>query len=76
MAKQAEGDEQQKQQAARDAKRQGKKPSGVGATRGASGQIKKIRSGASHEERFETREQGKLGHAGEGKKGKKPHSAR
>jgi hypothetical protein len=76
MAKQVEGNEQQKRKAARAAKEEGKKPSEVGATRGASGQIEKVRGGASHKERFETREQGKTGHAGEGKKEKKPHSAR
>ena len=76
MAKQAEGNEEQKRKAARAAKREGKKPSEVGATRGASGQIEKVRGGASHKARFETREQGKAGHAGEGKKAKKPHSAR
>ena len=76
MAKQAEGNEQQKRKAARAARAEGKKPSEVGATRGASGQIEKVRGGASHKERFETREQGKAGHAGEGKKAKKPHSAR
>ena len=76
MAKQAEGNEQQKRKTARAAKAEGKKPSEVSATRGASGQIQKVRGGASHKERFETRDEGKTGHAGEGKKGKKPHSAR
>ena len=74
MAKQSEGNEQQKRQAAREAKREGKKPSAVGATRGASKQRKHVQGKASHEERFETRDEGKVGEAGEAQPKPKPHN--
>jgi hypothetical protein len=76
MAKRAEGSEEQKQAAAREAKRQGKRPSEVGVTTGASKQRKSVRGGASHEERFETEKQGKLGAAGEGQREQSPHPKR
>ena len=43
-----EGNEEQKRAAAREAKEQGKRPSEVGATTGASKQTKKVLNNASH----------------------------
>lgn len=60
MKKQMEGNEEQRRAAARAAKEQGKKPSEVGATLGASKQPKKVEKNASHQERVETTHEGKV----------------
>src|SRR3954467_6844676 len=54
-----EGDNEQRRAAARDAKAHGKKPSEVGATLGASKQLKSVKRSASHQERIDTKRQGK-----------------
>jgi hypothetical protein len=54
-----EGDANQKRQAARDAKAQGKKPSEMGATTGASKQRKEAPSNASHQEKMDLKHEGK-----------------
>lgn len=56
-----EGDENQKRAAAREAKAEGKKPSEVGATTGASKQRKEAPTNASHEEKMELKHEGKAG---------------
>ena len=56
-----EGDENQKRAAAREAKAQGKKPSEVGATTGASKQLKSAPNNASHQEKMELKHEGKHG---------------
>ena len=48
-----EGSEEQKQKAAREAKAQGKKPSEMGATTGASKQRKEASRNASHQEKLD-----------------------
>ena len=62
-----EGDETQRRKAAREARADGKRPSEVGATTGASKQTKKAKSSASHQERLETRREGKPGPGTSGK---------
>ena len=62
-----EGDETQRRKAAREARAQGKRPSEVGATTGASKQTKQAKSGASHQERLETKREGKPGPGTSGK---------
>jgi hypothetical protein len=57
--RQIEGDANQRRKAARDAKAQGKKPSEMGATLGASKQRKEAKSNASHSERVAQRSEGK-----------------
>lgn len=57
--KQMEGNEQQKRQAARDAREAGKKPSEVGATTGASQQQAKADTNMSHQERLDMKREGK-----------------
>ena len=54
-----EGSADEKRAAAREAKRQGKRPSEVGATTGASKQRKEAKAGASHQERLELKHEGK-----------------
>ena len=74
MPRKPEGNEQQKRAAARAAKEEGKRPSEMGATTGASSQRKHKTGKASHAERFETRNEGKTGQAGEGEPKPKPHN--
>jgi hypothetical protein len=62
-----EGDEAQRRKAAREARAQGKRPSEVGATLGASKQTKKAKSSASHQERLEMKREGKPGPGTSGK---------
>jgi len=62
-----EGDNEQRRRAAREARAQGKRPSEVGATLGASKQRKEAKPNASHQERLETRRQGKRGAGTSGK---------
>jgi hypothetical protein len=65
--RQMEGDANQRRAAARDAKAQGKRPSELGATLGASKQRKKAANDASHSERLEQRTEGKRGAGTSGK---------
>ena len=69
-----EGDNAQRRRAARDAREHGKRPSEVGATLGASKQRKEASRKASHQERIETRRDGKRGAGASGKP--KPGSRR
>jgi hypothetical protein len=62
-----EGDNEQRRNAARDARGKGRRPSEVGATLGASKQRKEVRANASHEERLGTRSEGKRGAGSSGK---------
>lgn len=54
-----EGDEDQRRKAARKARSEGKAPSEVGATLGASKQLKAAKQDASHQEKMDTRGKGK-----------------
>ena len=56
-----EGSEEQKQAAAREAREQGKKPSEMSATTGASKQRKEAPNNASHQEKMELKHEGKHG---------------
>ena len=56
-----EGSEEQKQAAAREAREQGKLPSEVKATTGASKQRKEAPDNASHQEKMELKHEGKKG---------------
>ncbi len=57
--RQVEGNAEQRRAAARAARAQGKRPSEVGATLGASKQRKEAKRGASHQERLEQKHEGK-----------------
>ena len=54
-----EGDENQRRKAAREARKEGKLPSEVGATLGASKQTKQAKNKDSHQEKMDTKSQGK-----------------
>jgi hypothetical protein len=62
-----EGDENERRRAASRARSQGKAPSEVGATLGASKQRKEAKRNASHEEKIATRGEGKRGPGTSGK---------
>jgi len=62
-----EGDANQRRQAAREAKAEGKLPSEKRATLGASKQRKEAKQGADHSERLEQRSEGKRGAGTSGK---------
>ena len=62
-----EGNNEQRQRAAREARREGKSPSEVGKTLGASKQRKEVRADASHQERLEGKTKGKTGPGTSGK---------
>jgi hypothetical protein len=62
-----EGDNEQRRRAAREARAEGKRPSEVSATLGASKQRKETRRNASHQERVETKREGKSGARTSGK---------
>lgn len=62
-----EGDNEQRRRAAKEARDEGKRPSEVGATLGASKQRKELSKSASHQERMETRSEGKRGPGTSGK---------
>jgi hypothetical protein len=62
-----EGDNEQRRRLAREARRQGRRPSEVGATLGASKQRKETEAGASHQERLATKREGKRGPGTSGK---------
>jgi hypothetical protein len=57
--RQMEGDNEQRRNAAREARRAGKLPSEAGATLGASKQRKEARGADSHQERLEQKNAGK-----------------
>ncbi|MBA3891191.1 MAG: hypothetical protein H0X64_11750 [Gemmatimonadaceae bacterium] len=59
MKKQMEGNEEQRRAAAREARENGNAPSEVGATLGASKQLKRVERSASPQERLETSREGK-----------------
>jgi hypothetical protein len=65
--RQMEGDENQRRKAAREAKAQGKRPSEVGATLGASKQRKEVSSSAPHGDKLLQRTEGKRGAGTSGK---------
>jgi len=56
-----EGSEEQKQAAAREAREQGKQPSEVQATTGASKQRKEAPDDATHQEKMDLKHEGKHG---------------
>ncbi len=58
--KKMEGNEEQKRAAARDAREEGKRPSEVGATTGASHQHADAKPGATHQERLDLKREGKV----------------
>jgi hypothetical protein len=57
--RQMEGGNEERRRKAREARRQGKRPSEMGATLGASKQRKEARGGASHQDRLDLRGEGK-----------------
>ncbi len=63
-----EGDANQRRAAARAAKAEGKLPSEVGATQGASKQRKKAPSNATHQEKMDLKHEGKAGGTKAGKR--------
>jgi hypothetical protein len=54
-----DNDNEQRRKKAREARAEGKAPSEVGATTGASKQTKQAKGGASHQEKMETKGEGK-----------------
>ena len=62
-----EGDNEQRRKAAREARKEGKRPSEVSATLGSSKQRKETKRSASHQERLETKGEGKRGAGTSGK---------
>jgi hypothetical protein len=54
-----EGNNEQRRDAARKAREQGKRPSEVGATLSASKQLKSAKGGASHQDRMDLKREGK-----------------
>lgn len=62
-----EGDNEQRRANARDAREQGKRPSEVGATLGASKQLKSAKGDSSHQERMDLLAEGKPGPGTSGK---------
>jgi hypothetical protein len=59
MRKQMEGDNRERRKMANDAREQGKKPSEMGATTGASKQRQKAAGGSTHQERLDLKREGK-----------------
>jgi hypothetical protein len=62
-----EGDNEERRNRAREARKQGKTASEAGVTLGASQQRKKSRGNASHQERLDARQEGKRGSGTSGK---------
>ena len=54
-----DGDNEQRRAAAREARNEGKRPSEVGKTLGASKQLKSAKQGASHQEKMDLKREGK-----------------
>ena len=67
-----EGDNEQRRDAAREAREQGKRPSEVGATLGASKQRKEAPEDASHQEKMDLQDEGKGSRAGRSAGAQKP----
>jgi hypothetical protein len=65
-----EGDNEQRRAKAREAREQGKRPSEVSATLGASKQRKSASRSASHQERMDTKQEGKEAKVAKGSSGK------
>ena len=63
--KKMEGDEQQRRNKAREAKRQGRAPSAQGATQGASKQRRHLPADADHGDKLRSIREGKQPHAGQ-----------
>jgi hypothetical protein len=59
MRKQMEGDNNQRRETARQARRAGKLASEVSGTTGASKQLKEAKPGATHQERIDLKSEGK-----------------
>ncbi|MEX2582101.1 MAG: hypothetical protein WD766_02435 [Gemmatimonadota bacterium] len=59
MGKQMEGDNRERRKIAKEAREEGKKPSEIGATLGASKQRTEAPDGASHQERIDQKREGK-----------------
>jgi hypothetical protein len=62
-----EGDENERRRAAKKARSEGKRPSELGETLGASKQPRQAKQGASHQEKLETHGMGKRGPGTSGK---------
>jgi hypothetical protein len=62
-----EGDNEQRRRAAGKAREEGKRPSEVGATLGASKQLKSAKTGASHQDKLDLKREGKPGPGTSGK---------
>jgi len=58
--KKMEGDEAQKRAAAREAREEGKRPSEMGATTGASTQRTEAKPGTTHQQRLDLKREGKI----------------
>lgn len=67
QANKGQGDNEQLRAKAREAREEGKRPSEVGATTGASRQTKKAPGNASHQEKMELKNEGKEGPGTSGK---------
>ncbi len=63
MSKKMEGNEEQKRQAAREARQEGKSASEVGATTGSTKQHTDAKPGNSHQERLDLKREGKVDQA-------------
>lgn len=72
MKRQVEGNNEQRRAAAREAKEQGKSPSEMGATTGASKQLHSVGKDASHQERLEAKNRGKAQNTRQGKDKPRP----
>ena len=67
-----EGDNEQRRAAAREAREQGKRPSEVGATLGASKQLKSAPNDASHQEKMDQKHEGKASRGNRSADAQKP----
>lgn len=72
--KQMEGSEEQRRQAARDAREEGRRPSEVGATTGGSQQRTEAKGNLSHQERLDLKREGKPDQITEGTPTARPGS--
>ena len=68
--KSSEGSEEQRRAKARKARAEGKRPSEMSATLGASKQRKEAKSGASHQEKMDLKREGKEAKTAKGTSGK------
>ena len=66
----AEGNDEQRRARARQARKDGKRPSEMSATLGASKQRKEAKSGASHQEKMDLKREGKEAKTAKGTSGK------